>query len=40
MLFRSAKLPGDVKKLVDDSIAAIKDGSKTVDLNLSEVKSD
>ena len=35
----AAKLPEDVKKLVDDSTAAIKDGSKKVDLNLSEVKS-
>jgi hypothetical protein len=34
------KLPADVKKLVDDTIAAIKSGSKTVELNLNEVKSD
>lgn len=36
----AAKLPEDVKKLSDDSIAAIKSGSKTVELNLNEVKSD
>ena len=34
------KLPADVKKVVDDTIAAIKSGSKTVELNLNEVKSD
>jgi basic membrane lipoprotein Med (substrate-binding protein (PBP1-ABC) superfamily) len=34
------KIPADVKKLVDDTIAAIKGGSKTVELNLNEVKSD
>lgn len=36
----AAKLPEDVKKMMDDSIAAIKSGAKKVELNLSEVKSD
>ncbi|PZF77550.1 BMP family ABC transporter substrate-binding protein [Aestuariivirga litoralis] len=36
----AAKLPEDVKKMMDDSIAAIKSGAKQVELDLSEVKSD
>jgi basic membrane lipoprotein Med (substrate-binding protein (PBP1-ABC) superfamily) len=36
----AAKLPDDVKKLVQDSSAAIKDGTKKVELNLDEVKSE
>lgn len=36
----AAKLPQDVKKMMDDSIAAIKSGAKQVELDLSEVKSD
>ena len=36
----AAKLPDDVKKMVEESSAAIKGGSQKVELNLSEVKSD
>ncbi|MFO1187998.1 MAG: BMP family ABC transporter substrate-binding protein [Alphaproteobacteria bacterium] len=36
----AAKMPDDVKKTIDDSVAAIKAGTMKVDLNLSEVKSD
>lgn len=36
----AAKIPDDVKKMMDDSIAAIKSGARQVELDLSEVKSD
>ena len=36
----ASKIPAEVQKLVDDTIAAIKSGAKTVELNLNEVKSD
>lgn len=36
----AAKLPADVKKLVEESSAAIKSGAKKVELDLSEVKSE
>jgi len=36
----TAKIPADVKAMVDNSIAAIKSGAKQVELDLSEVKSD
>ena len=36
----ASRIPADVKKVVDDSIAAIKSGAKEVKLDLSEVKSD
>jgi basic membrane protein A and related proteins len=36
----AAKLPADVKTMVDGSIAAIKSGAKQVELDLSEVKSE
>jgi len=34
----AAKLPADVKKMADDSIAAIKSGAKKVELDMGEVK--
>ena len=34
------KIHAEVKKLVDETIAAIKSGAKTIALNLNEVKSD